>query len=50
MMNALKLSFATLVFGASGSALALGVAVAGLWLIGLATGDMSDGVRIAALR
>lgn len=50
MANALKLSIATLAFGASGSAVALAIAVTGLWLIGLATGDASEGVRIASLR
>lgn len=50
MANALKLSIATLAFGASGSAVALAIAATGLWLIGLATGDASEGVRIASLR
>jgi len=50
MKNTLKLSVATLAFGVSSSAIALFVAVAGLWLIGLATGDTSNSVTVAALR
>lgn len=49
MANLVKLSLSTIAFGASSAALALGVAMAGLWLIGLAAG-IDSGVRIAAVQ
>jgi hypothetical protein len=45
--NLIKLFCAALAFGASSTAVALAVAVTGLWLIGVATGDQPSITKIA---
>ncbi|MCC6467973.1 MAG: hypothetical protein IT563_06605 [Alphaproteobacteria bacterium] len=50
MANLLKLSISTIAFGASSAAVALGVAMAGMWLIGLAVGVDTGAVNLAAIR
>ncbi|MCC7049316.1 MAG: hypothetical protein IT562_21570 [Alphaproteobacteria bacterium] len=50
MANLVKLSISTIAFGASSAALALGVAMAGLWLIGLTAGIDSSAVHLAAIQ
>lgn len=50
--KARKLTRATIGNGASSAAitLAIAVAIAGLWFVGIATGDHSPGVHVASIR